>query len=574
MGNQAVGPELQETSQSFADGTGYSAKSLSCASSGRCRTCVQRAKSGELGTLEAEADLTESIGSTALPDAERSQLAAVKVAGSGPDIHEAGDAVDFDQHPNVAASPSEDIIPSHRRPSKRTRRRLLVTHTMEMRPSSALQLIIENSGDVSNSYDLNRGVLGKGAFGVEINIMKSIDHPNLLMLNEIFEDQDAVHLVLELCEGGDLAGRLAKAGRFSEMQAASTMQQIFRAVFYLHNHQLVHRDLKEANCLIATAEPIGKADLKVSDFGLSCRLEPGHVLVHIVGTPSHMAPEVVARKYTQECDLWSCGVIAYHLLCGVLPFRGGDRQELFKRISLAHVNFGLEEWLEVSQNAVALVIALLTKDPKVRWSPQEALSHCWFAECLPSSDSAEHLSASIIDDLRKFRRRNKLKRAALHVIASMMPEAEMRAARRAFISLDLNGDGLFSITELKEQLRTRAQKGQTQTSPSQVDAMSADLTADGLFKEDFAYTEFLAATFDRRSAVGHEGLCRAAFSSFDKNGDGEVSIAELHSGRLLGQLTEAEIAAALKEIDTDGDANMNYEEFLRMMRASTRFEFN
>jgi len=507
----------------------------------------------------------------------------------------------FKQSSEVEFVSGSKTILNHERGCRRHEcRRLLVTHTMEMRPSNALQLIIENAGDIASFYDFNAAVLGKGAFGVvrkgvlkvtgavravksiskaqmktsvptlkkEIEIMKAIDHPNLLMLNEIFEDDKALHLVLELCEGGDLQGRLAKAGIFSEMEAASAMQQIIRAVFYLHNNQIVHRDLKAANCLLATSAPIGQVRLKVSDFGLSCRLEPDQVLVQTVGTPTHLAPEVLAKKYRSECDLWSCGVIVYELLCGRLPFSGETRQDLYKQINRGYVNFGLTQWLDISQWAVTFVGALLTRDPQVRCSASAALSHQWLVDHLPSTDDTEHLPMTIIDDLRKFRRRNKLKRAALHVLASMVPEDEISRARQAFISLDMNGDGLFSVSELEAKLRNH-QKKRNPVKVAPADTASSGASTEKIFQEDFSYTEFLAATFDRQNAITKDGLCRAAFGSFDKNGDGQVSVSELRTGRLLGQLTEDEISTALEEIDADGDAMMDYEEFMRMMRASS-----
>lgn len=630
MGNQVPGlAGAEDTGRSCGcSGYGCGKPTLLCSGQGRCVPATRRVKSGEIGAFQPDVDsddapnLAQSVAHSIAQSLKASVGLPVEL-GHGPVeevapepercAKESEDTEDYDGTGLITAMGS--MATRKRRPTRHDCRRLLVTHTMEMRPSSALQLIIENSGDIGNVYDLDAHVLGKGAFGIvrkgtlrvtgavravksiskeqmkssvpqlkkEIEIMKAIDHPNLLMLNEIFEDQKALHLVLELCDGGDLQGRLVKAGRFSEEQAATTMQQIIRAVFYLHNNQVVHRDLKAANCLLASPEPIGKTRLKVSDFGLSCRVEPGQALVQVVGTPSHMAPEVIAKKYGKKCDVWSCGVITYELLCGRLPFSGENRQDLFKVITRGYVNFGLTQWLDMSQSAVSFVGTLLARDVQARCSPQAALSHQWLVGNLPSRDDTEHLPISIIDDLRKFRRRNKLKRAALHVMASMVPEAEISRARKAFISLDMNGDGLFSVSELQERMRKHKDKKreapagpgkgrrtrQAPTSPQAEADFELDLSLEKIFEEDFSYTEFLAATFDRHNAINRESLCRAAFSSFDKNGDGEVSIAELHTGRLLGQLTEEEIKTALDEIDADGDANMDYEEFMRMMRMSS-----
>merc|ERR1712061_351197 len=168
---------------------------------------------------------------------------------------------------------------------------------MGMDPSNALQLIIENEGSIGSHYAMSDKVLGKGAFGVvtkaeliatkavravktilkkktkhsqellkrEIRVMKKVDHPNLVMLYEIFEDENNIYLVLEMCAGGDLHKKLLKAGVFTEMQAATVMKQILRGIFYLHKNSICHRDMKAQNVLLATLGPIEKCLLKVSD---------------------------------------------------------------------------------------------------------------------------------------------------------------------------------------------------------------------------------------------------------------------------------------------------------------------
>jgi len=357
-----------------------------------------------------------------------------------------------------------------RRPAKR----LLVTHTMGLQPSSALQLIIESGDDIHTHYDLDRKLLGEGSFGVvrkgtlkatgavravkaiskkkmktmnaiiklEIQIMKHLDHPNLLMLYEVLEDAKNLYLVLEMCTGGSLQDHITRSGSLPEKTTAGLIQQILRAVVYLHKHQIVHRDMKAENCLIDKAGPLDDATLKVADFGLSCKIEPGKALVKIVGTPTHMAPEVIAKKYTQICDVWSCGVILYVMLSGHLPFRGSTREEIQKNITQGAVEFKDKEWLDVSQAAVDFVLSLLKKHPKKRFTAVQALSFAWIKDCVPPAAKAK-LQWRVIEDLRKFRRRNRFKRAALHVMASMLTEDDVKENRKAFIALDRDGDGFF-----------------------------------------------------------------------------------------------------------------------------------
>merc|ERR1711879_431836 len=105
-------------------------------------------------------------------------------------------------------------------------------------------------------------------------------------------------------------------GHFTEVNAAILMQQIVRAIFYMHQNNVCHRDLKPENFLLATHEPIDKNLIKIIDFGFACKVEDGQNLETRVGTAYYVAPEVLAGSYNHMCDLWSCGVIMYVMLCG------------------------------------------------------------------------------------------------------------------------------------------------------------------------------------------------------------------------------------------------------------------
>eukprot|EP00435_Cladocopium_sp_Y103_P021850 s2466_g5.t1 len=130
----------------------------------------------------------------------------------------------------------------------------------------------------------------------EIEIMKAVDHPNIIMLYEIFEDQKYLCLVMELCTGGTLLSRLKYHVHFPEALTAICMNQILRAVFYLHRNWIVHRDLKAENILVSSTETVEKTLLKVSDFGLSTTFRPKQLLTEKVGTLTHMSPEVLDRR--------------------------------------------------------------------------------------------------------------------------------------------------------------------------------------------------------------------------------------------------------------------------------------
>jgi len=268
--------------------------------------------------------------------------------------------------------------------------------------------IIDNPGKISEFYDIDKKKLGEGSYGTvskctnkntavvravksiskaqmknldrfkqEIQIMKIMDHPNILKLYESFEDHRNIYLVLELCLGGELFDRIIDSGHFTEVQAAIVLQHMFRALFYMHENQIVHRDLKPENFLFTTKESIDKAMLKVIDFGLACKFAPDQILTTKAGTPYYVAPQVLAGKYDQSSDLWSLGVIMYVVLCGYPPFYGETDADVLAKVRLGNFSFNAADWKSVSEDAKNLIRMLLKMNPRDRYTAEQALNHVW-----------------------------------------------------------------------------------------------------------------------------------------------------------------------------------------------------
>merc|ERR1712032_1541618 len=255
----------------------------------------------------------------------------------------------------------------------------------------------------------------------EIAIMKMMDHPNIVKLFETFEDHRNIYLVMELCSGGELFDRIIDAGHFTEVQAAILMQQILRAMFYMHENHICHRDLKPENFIFQTKDPIEKTLLKIIDFGLSCKFEPGQVLTTKAGTPYYVAPQVLAGKYDHQSDMWSCGVIMFVLLCGYPPFYGETDADVLSKVRLGNFSFNAADWKNVSEDAKNLIRMLLKMNPKDRYTAEQALNHEWVKDKAPKAKNIS-IGAQMFDNLKSFRSQNKLKKAALHIIANQLNE--------------------------------------------------------------------------------------------------------------------------------------------------------
>lgn len=143
-----------------------------------------------------------------------------------------------------------------------------------------------------------------------------LDHPNIVRLEEVYESNDEIYLVMELCVGGDLFDRLDEQPdyRYTEGECARMVKQICSSVRYLHSKGIIHRDLKLENFLFSTTEK--DAELKMCDFGLSKHFQVGEKQSEVVGTPYSVAPEVILGNYDEKCDVWAIGVVTFLLLSG------------------------------------------------------------------------------------------------------------------------------------------------------------------------------------------------------------------------------------------------------------------
>lgn len=217
---------------------------------------------------------------------------------------------------------------------------------------------------------------------LEADIHQDLNHPNIVKLYEVIRDGRFLYLAMELCYGGDLLDYVNEAGSVDEKDAAKYMQQLLSAAHYLHSSNLVHRDIKLENVLLTSdAED---ATIKLIDFGHSRRykLGDGPTMRTKVGTAGCNAPEVLSAAYDEKCDIWSCGVAGFAMLCGVEPFGAATDGERARKVRAGNFKFP-EEDIDISDDAKEIVTRMLIMNPKARPSAKALLQHQWFAHGAP-----------------------------------------------------------------------------------------------------------------------------------------------------------------------------------------------
>ncbi|XP_042353930.1 death-associated protein kinase 3 [Plectropomus leopardus] len=211
----------------------------------------------------------------------------------------------------------------------------------------------------------------------EVNILREIQHSNIITLHDIFENKTDVILILELVSGGELFDFLAEKESLTEEEATQFLKQILDGVQYLHSKRIAHFDLKPENIMLLDKN-VPNPRIKLIDFGIAHQIKAGNEFKNIFGTPEFVAPEIVNYEpLGLEADMWSIGVITYILLSGASPFLGETKQETLTNISAVNYDFDEEYFSNTSELAKDFIRRLLVKDPKKRMKIDDSLEHPW-----------------------------------------------------------------------------------------------------------------------------------------------------------------------------------------------------
>ena len=465
------------------------------------------------------------------------------------------------------------------------------------------QFVKEGMGDLYSNYELCN-YIGKGGFGrvykvhhklsnqyramkiiqcksisdnhsstinKEINILKNLDHPNIIKVYEFYQSEKYVYIINELCTGGELFDKIVDVKFFSENVASNIMRQLLSAVAYCHENGVIHRDLKPENILIENSEEKDKEffHIKVIDFG-TCEILKKKKLTEQIGTSFYIAPEVIKNSYNEKCDLWSCGVILYILLCGSPPFYGKNEKEIFKKIIEGNFTFRHKIWNKISTEAKNLVLKLLQVNPDKRLSAKEALEDIWFKNNVTLNSLENNKKSSnyrlFLKNITEFCAEQKLQQATLaFLVHNFAPKEELNELKKIFFAFDKNGDGKIS----KEEFVT----GLSNNNNNLNSILKEDDNIQGLLNnidQDnngyIGFEEFLIASINKEKILTEKNL-KMAFNVFDRDKSGGISQNELKF--ILGEYNvnakEHLWKKMIQQIDLNQDGQISYEEFHKMM---------
>ena len=294
----------------------------------------------------------------------------------------------------------------------------------------------------------------------EIDIISSLDHPNIARFYETFHDQRYFHIVTELCRGKELSKLLKQnGGKIKEKNCRIIIMKIIHAINYCHIHGVVHCDLKPDNIIFETPNEesendndniLNLLDLKLIDFGLSSRIKKNEKLNNTVGTSYFIAPEILSGEYDEKCDMWSIGVILYYILSGKFPFTGNSSSDIFEKIKNNEPIFKKNIFNDISPNAIDFIKKCLVKNPNERFSASECLLHPWLEPIFKHIHSDGFLKDNLIVNFSSYHKCPQLKKLILKYLVSNMGHTELGPYKSAFYAFDFKNQGIVTKRDIKK----------------------------------------------------------------------------------------------------------------------------
>ena len=382
----------------------------------------------------------------------------------------------------------------------------------------------------------------------EIEILKKVDHPNIMKIYESFMDKDNFYIISDFCDQGHLLGKLEKLGRMNEIVVKFIMDQILNAVAYLHSRNILHGDIKLENVLLYTASQQNKGrrftsinldishiielqkeinransvttkrsrnyvndmlnyEVKLIDFGCSKyfvnKKKKHQKLSGIIGTSLYCSPEVVDDLYDEKCDEWSCGVLMYILLCGEPPFQGNSEEEIFRKIKKCQYSFKPKEFDEVSKNCKDLIRKLLEPKKRRRIKASDALRHPFFTEFFnPSKAMTENKDLNVLKTLINYKKPTSQFHETIYAFLcnNYISIDEEKKLRAVFRYIDKEEKNSLTKNDLRESFK------EINIDLNEELLNNVFLLLDSNRNDIIEYQEFLRATCDKNSLLTENNL--------------------------------------------------------------------
>lgn len=391
----------------------------------------------------------------------------------------------------------------------------------------------------------------------EIDILSTVDHPNIIRYYETYTDSRYFHIVTEYLSGGDLLVGMARKKRYSEKNIASIINKLLSAISHIHSLGIVHRDLKPDNILFENENP--DSDVKIIDFGVSRQIfKANDDLNSIVGTPYYVAPEVLNGKYDKKVDIWSIGIIMYVLMTGKPPFNAKSKSELFNKIQTKDLPYPLKsDGSTYSPHSVNFLMLLTKKDASQRPSAKDALDDKWF-NILKNELSSITIPAEILENMKKFQLPNLFQRTILKLMVKELKTSQIQRLKEAFIILDKENTGYLD----PEKVEMAYTNSELPLPKEDVLSLMSNCNLNHGNSERVNYTSFIAASINKKELFKPE-ILKETFNHLDTNDTGFLTIEGILKAfeRTGKKKSEDTIIKMFSQIGLVNESKVNFDQF-------------
>ena len=450
----------------------------------------------------------------------------------------------------------------------------------------------------------------------EIEILKNLEHPNIMKIYECFNDKDNVYIISEFCDQGDLLGKMDKLGTLNQIVVKQLMDQILNAIAYLHTNRIFHGDIKLENVMLYKTsmresrrfsrinkdlnknkqlekdieksfskkftskrsfnyiEDMNDYEVKLIDFGCSKYLvkKKDNKLSGIVGTSIYCSPEVIDDLYDEKSDEWSCGVLMYILICGEPPFQGETEEEIFANVKKGKYSFHQKEFRDVSESCIDLIKQLLEPDKNQRITASEALKHAFFKEnydpnltFYKNMDKKNYLNKLL--EVKKLPSKfHELIEA--YLCFNFIKKDEEKKLTQVFRYLDRRGKNRLSFYDFSKTFKENG----INVSKKQIQNMIDIIDSDG--NNTIEYQEFLRAMCDKDSLYSDKNL-ESVFNSIDISQKGYINVDDIKKFIFKNKdVADITFCNYLKQIGMDLSSKLELDQFIDIIRNQKLYYFN
>ncbi|OMJ73584.1 hypothetical protein SteCoe_27716 [Stentor coeruleus] len=385
----------------------------------------------------------------------------------------------------------------------------------------------------------------------EMEILRKIDHPNIVKAFEVFEDADNFFLPLEYAEGGNLLKKLSNNKKIEESTLAQIMYQLLSGVAYYQSKNIVHRDLKLDNIVL---ESDNNWNIKIVDFGNACIQDPIHGTSGIFGTAYYLAPEMLLGAYNEKVDIWSCGIILYILLTSKTPYYGKNAMEIKEQVLLNPFKPTKDNFLGSSLLLLDFAENLLKINSKERISAKDALKHPWIL-----LHTSRNIDEPLPNTINTYPKSKFVQGVLMYIITCLVNSCSKSSLAEKFRSIDKNGNGIIE----KDELTIELLKDHTNEESKQ---LCSKIFNEFDYKkvESISYTEFLMAFSDLKVLLTRE-LIGGAFEKFDKMKCGKITLENIEN--IIGVLGESTFEDQKIKDALDGNKYINKQEFIMIIES-------